>query len=145
MKKLIALFLLPFLIACNAEKIVEPVDSDVFSGQYQSVPYNSSSEEPVVILLYTQEGNKVYGTGSWNAITFNFEGTSINKHTIFTFQLNDTNMGDLNGDIDAWLGEDLSMAGGYKLWNSSTLLNGPIRFKLVKNMSKKHDQGMGSY
>ncbi len=129
------------LTSCVVEKVIEPTLSDDFSGQYQSVPYSVDEPEPIVILLLSQEGNKVYGTGSWNAITFNFEGTIINKHTILTFTLRDTNYGNINGDIDAWFGDDNSLAGGYKLWNSYQLFNGAIRFKLVQKLYKKHDQG----
>lgn len=133
-----------FLVtSCVTEKIIEPTVPNDFSGQYQSVPYSSNEPEPIVVLLLSHDGNKVYGTGSWNAITFNFEGTVINKHTILTFLLKDTNVGDINGDIDAWFGDDNSLAGGYKLWNSYQLFNGAIRFKLIQKMAKKHDQGSG--
>ncbi|MCX7797444.1 MAG: hypothetical protein N2249_02335 [Melioribacter sp.] len=146
MKKVlvVGMLIIFFVTACVTEKIVEPTVNNDYSGQYQSIPYSSNEPEPIVILLLSHEGNKVYGTGSWNAITFNFEGTVINRHTILTFTLKDTNVGNINGDIDAWFGEDNSLAGGYKLWNSHQLFNGPIRFKLVQKMEKKHDQGSGN-
>jgi|GEM_PF-1728068 len=145
MKKILMMgALIIFLVtSCVTEKIVEPTVSNDYSGQYQSIPYSPDNADPIVILLLSHEGNKVYGTGSWNAITFNFEGTVINKHTILTFTLRDTNFGNINGDIDAWFGEDNSLAGGYKLWNSFQLFNGAIRFKLVQKLEKKHDQGTG--
>ncbi|MEG8947169.1 hypothetical protein [Rosettibacter firmus] len=145
MKKVLFLgaLLIFSVTSCITEKIVEPIVSDELSGQYQSVPYTSIEAEPIVILLLSHEGNKVYGTGSWNAITFNFEGTVINKHVILTFTLKDTNVGNINGDIDGWVGNDNSIAGGYKLWNSYQLFNGPIRLKLVQKLDKRHDQGQG--
>lgn len=146
MKKILfnVISLIFIVTSCVTEKLVEPKVSNDYSGQYQSVPYSTEEPEPIVILLLSHEGNKVYGTGSWNAITFNFEGTLINKHTILTFTLKDTNVGNVNGDIDAWFGEDNSLAGGYKLWNSNQLFNGAIRFKMVQKMAKKHDQGAGN-
>lgn len=145
MKKILIMgAVIVFLVtSCVTEKIIEPTVPNDYSGQYQSIPYSPDNADPIVILLLSHEGNKVYGTGSWNAITFNFEGTVINKHTILTFTLRDTNVGNVNGDIDAWFGDDNSLAGGYKLWNSSQLFNGAIRFKLVQKLEKKHDQGAG--
>ena len=120
------------LAGCNSETTTEVVEAPNYTGQYQSVPYESSqSDNPTVILLLAQEGNKLSGTGNWNGITFNFEGTLIEKHMIVTFTLKGTNYGEINGNIDSWIGTDRSLAGGFQLWNSSTIISGAIRFKNV--------------
>ncbi len=121
------------LAGCNQEGTTEVVQPPNYTGQYQSVPYETpQSEDPLVILLLAQQGNKLSGTGSWNGITFNFDGTLIERHMLVTFVLKGTNVGDINGTIDSWIGSDKSLAGGYQLWNSSALFTGAIRFKHVK-------------
>jgi hypothetical protein len=120
------------MVGCNSESTTEVVEAPNYTGQYQSVPYESSqADNPTVILLLSQEGNKLSGTGNWNGITFNFEGTLIEKHMIVTFTLKGTNYGEINGNIDSWVGNDKSLAGGFQLWNSATILTGAIRFKHV--------------
>ncbi len=118
------------LYGCNPGESTEVAVPANYSGQYQSVPYQSSqSSDPLVVILLAQEGNKVTGTGSWNGITFNLNGTIIEKHLLITFMLKGTNLGEINGTIDSWIGHDKSLAGGYQLWNDNTVLSGAIRFK----------------
>ena len=117
-------------MGCNSESATEVVEVPNYTGQYQSVPYDSPQiENPDVVLLLAQDRNKVSGTGNWNGITFNFEGTLIEKHMIVMFVLKGTNYGEINGTIDTWVGNDKSLAGGFQLWNSLTIMNGAIRFK----------------
>ena len=115
---------------CNSESTTEVVEVPNYTGQYQSVPYESSQGgDPTVVLLLLQEGNKISGTGNWNGLTFNFAGTLLEKHLIVMFVLKGTNYGEINGTIDTWIGSDKSLAGGFQLWNSLTIINGAIRFK----------------
>ncbi len=133
--KYITLVIVPLfiMIGCNPDSTTEVVEAPNYTGQYQSVPYESSSgEDPNVVLLLSQEGGKISGVGNWNGITFNFAGTLVEKHMIVTFVLKGTNYGDINGSIDTWIGNDKSLAGGFQLWNSLTIMNGAIRFKNYK-------------
>ena len=123
-----ALFLL-FIIGCKSPGVTDPVTAPNYSGQYQTIPYDTTDVEPTVLLLLANQSNTVTGTGSWNGITFNFTGTVVDKHVLFTFNLKGTNLNDLNGSIDAFVGNDQSLAGGYKLWNPANIIVGPIRFK----------------
>lgn len=121
------------IIGCNPDSTTEVVEAPNYTGQYQSVPYESShTEDPKVVLLLTQQGGKVSGTGNWNGIVFNFDGTLVEKHLIVTFVLKGTNFGEINGSIDTWIGNDKSLAGGFQLWNSMVIMNGAIRFKNYK-------------
>ena len=129
---LIAVASIFLFFGCSKEDPTEVVQLPNYTGQYQSVPYQSAqSEDPVVILLLSQEGNKISGTGNWNGITFNFNGTLIEKHILVTFILKGTNLGEINGTIDSWIGSDKSLAGGYQLWNNTGIISGAIRFKPV--------------
>ncbi len=116
---------------CNSDTINNPVQNSNYTGQYQSVPYSDSQGDPTVVLLLAQTGNTISGTGTWNGITFNFAGTVIDNHVLINFKLTGTNIGDLNGGIDTYIGSDLSLAGGYNLFNSSYVLSGAIRFRKV--------------
>ena len=121
------------MMGCNPESTTEVVEAPNYTGQYQSVPYESSQgEDPNIVLLLSHEGNKLSGIGNWNGITFNFIGTLVEKHMIVTFVLKGTNYGDINGSIDTWIGNDRSLAGGFQPWNSLTIMNGAIRFKSYK-------------
>jgi hypothetical protein len=123
-----ALILL-LIVGCKSPGVTDPVTTPNYSGQYQTVPYESIDDEPTVLLLLANQSDAVNGTGSWNGITFNFTGTVVDKHVLFTFDLKGTNLNDLSGSIDAFVGTDQSLAGGYKLWNSGNIIVGPIRFK----------------
>jgi hypothetical protein len=119
------------MIGCNSESTTETIDPLNYTGQYQSLAYEPPQpENPIVVLLLIQEGNKLSGTGNWNGITFNFTGTLLEKHIIVTFVLKGTNYGEINGSIDTWIKNDKSLAGGFQLWNNLTIMNGAIRFKL---------------
>ena len=121
------------MIGCNPDSTTEVVEAPNYTGQYQSVPYESSrGEDPNVTLLLAQEGGKISGTGNWNGIIFNFDGTLVEKHLIVAFVLKGTNYGEINGSLDTWIGSDKSLAGGFQLWNNMVIMNGAIRFKSYK-------------
>ena len=121
-----------FFAGCNSDTINNPIQDSNYTGQYQSVPYESNSQgDPTVVLLLAQSGNTVNGTGTWNGITFNFAGTIIDNHILINFKLDGTNLGDLNGGIDTYVGDNSSFAGGYNLFNTTYVLSGAIRFKKV--------------
>jgi len=122
-------FILLLIAGCKSPDVTNPVTTPNYSGQYQTIPYDTTDVEPTVLLLLANQSNTVSGTGSWNGITFNFTGTVVDKHVLFTFDLKGTNLNDLNGSIDAFIGNDQSLAGGYKLWNPANIIVGPIRFK----------------
>jgi hypothetical protein len=122
-------FILLLVAGCKSPNVTDPVSTPNYSGQYQTIPYDSTDVEPTVLLLLNDQSSTVSGTGSWNGITFNFTGTVVDKHVLFTFDLKGTNLNDLNGSIDAFVGTDQSLAGGYKLWNPNNIIVGPIRFK----------------
>ena len=125
------MLMLIFFAGCNSDNINTPVQNPNYTGQYQSVPYDDNAGDPTVVLLLSQSGNDVSGTGTWNGITFNFSGTIIDTHVLLNFRLSGTNIGDLNGGIDTYIGTNQTLAGGYNLFNSSYILSGAIRFKKV--------------
>ena len=131
-KALMLVMLLGFVFAaCKSEDVTSPLQNPSYTGQYQSVPYGDSASDPTVILLLTESDNNLNGTGTWNGIPFNFSGTRINSHVLLNFKLTGTNIGDLNGDIDTYIGKDLTLAGGYNLFNGNYIFSGAIRFKKV--------------
>jgi len=101
------------------------------SGQYQNIPYNDGTMEPNVVLYLVQEDAKLSGIGCFNGITFNFSGALIQTHAIISFDLLNTNMGDLrNCLIDGYFGEGNFLAGGYTL--SPQMGTCKIRFRMVE-------------
>jgi hypothetical protein len=131
--RVILLVFMVVLSHCYEDNVNNPLPEPNYTGQYQSVPYNTTHSDPTVVLLLDQEGNEVSGTGYWNGLTFSFSGTIISKHILIRFDLTETNYGNLKGDIDTYAGEDKSLAGGYNLYNTYNVFSGAIRFKLVGN------------
>lgn len=120
------------LIGCTNDSVNDPISSEPnYTGQYQSVPYNSEESDPTVVLLLAQDGNSINGTGTWNGIAFSFSGTIISNHVLLKFDLTETNFGDLQGGIDTYVGNDKSLAGGYNLFNQNCVFSGAIRFRPV--------------
>ena len=131
-KHLIAFLLLLALIGCKDNNSpVEPTTVS-YSGQYQNIPYNDGTAEPTVLLYLAQDGAKLSGVGYFNNITFNFTGTLVQTHAIISFDLLNTNLGDLkNCIIDGYFGADNVLAGGYTL--APQYGTAKIRFQMMEN------------
>jgi hypothetical protein len=132
MKKIAVLItlLLISLFGCKKYEIVEPDKDTSYSGQYENVVYEDSLCEPKVILYISQEDAKLSGVGYFNNVFFNFTGTLIDRHAIISFDLLNTNVGDLkNCSIDGYFGTNYNLAGGYTL--TPYFGTTKIRFKKV--------------
>lgn len=128
---LIPLILISFY-GCKKYEIVGPERDTSYSGQYENVVYADSLNEPKVVLYISQEDSKLSGVGYFNNIFFNFSGTLIDKHAIISFDLLNTNVGDLkNCSIDGYFGSNFNLAGGYTL--SPYFGTTKIRFKKITN------------
>jgi hypothetical protein len=121
----------PLLIAGCKDNPVDTPESIDYSGQYQNVKYSSDTIEPSVTLTITQSGTDLTGTGKFNALTFSFSGKLDDNHAVITFDLLNTNVGDLrNCVIDGYFGSDNILAGGYTL--SQWMGTEKIRFKQIE-------------
>jgi hypothetical protein len=124
-------FVLAILFGCKYDDVVEPAKSISYSGQYENVYYNDTANEPKVILYLAQESSKLSGVGYFNSIFFSFSGTLIDKHAIISFDLLNTNLGDLkNCHIDGYFGDGFILAGGYTL-TAPNYGTTKIRFKKI--------------
>lgn len=132
MKRLIYLTL-PLMIfagACSDTSVSPPEMSADYSGKYENVLYNDRTVEPKVTLEVSHSGNSLSGTGTYNGIRFSFRGTVEEEHAVLTFDLLNTNAGDLRGCIiDGYFGDNKMLAGGYTL--SPSYGTEKIRFRQV--------------
>ena len=126
------LLMILLLTACKENNPVEPAASATYSGQYQNVKYDDNTIQPDVSLTIVQNGDILSGNGSFNGILFNFSGTLIQTHMVISFNLINTNVGDLkNCIIDGYFGANNFLAGGYTL--SYLYGTQKIRFEQLKS------------
>ncbi len=129
MKKVLLIFIMAGLYACNSESPVEPVKKINYSGEYQT---NYQEVQTVILYMYHDGKMSLSGTGNWNGLTFNFLGTVMDKHAILNFTLKKTSLGDLEGTIDGFFDDEGKLlAGGYMLRNEYNILQNAVSFKLV--------------
>lgn len=127
----IAALILLILAGCKENQSVAPHVSSNYSGKYANVLYNDNSIEPTVTLNLTQNDENLSGVGCFNGIEFNFSGTLVERHAVLSFDLLDTNVGDLRGcTIDGYFGDQNILAGGYTL--TSQFGTEKIRFKQLE-------------
>lgn len=127
-----AILIIPLFIAgCKDNPVDVPEVSSNYSGQYENVKYNGGTIEPSVALSISQAGTELTGTGKFNELTFSFTGKLEDNHAVITFDLLNTNVGDLrNCVIDGYFGSDNILAGGYTL--SQWMGTEKIRFKQIE-------------
>jgi len=119
MKKIIYILFIAALVFSCKENISESPVINNYSGQYENTLYNDGSVEPEVSLIITQNSSDLTGIGFFNGIYFNFAGTIDGNHAVLSFDLLNTNYGDLKGcKIDGFFGADNSLSGGYTLLSS---------------------------
>ncbi len=129
MKKVLLIFIMAGLYACNSESPVEPEKKINYSGEYQT---NYQEVQTVILYMYHDGKMSLSGTGNWNGLTFNFQGTVLDKHAILNFSLKKTSLGDLEGTIDGFFDDEGKLlAGGYMLRNEYNILQSAVSFKLV--------------
>lgn len=129
MKKVLLIFLITGIYACNPENPVEPEKKVNYSGEYQT---NVQDIQSIILYMYHDGKMTLSGAGNWNGLTFNFLGTVMEKHVILNFSLKKTSLGDLEGTIDGFFDNDGKLlAGGYMLRNEYNILQDAISFKLV--------------
>jgi len=128
------LILIAFMGCKDNNSVTEPVII-TYSGQYQNVPYNDGTLEPIVLLYLAQDGTKLSGVGYFNGIAFNFTGMLIQTHAVISFDLLNTNVGDLkNCLIDGYFGADDVLTGSYTL--SQQIGTAKIRFQMTEKASQ---------
>jgi len=117
MKKVIYISFITILVffGCKENISESPVSSN-YSGQYENSFYNDGSIEPEVTLVLSQDSDELSGLGFFNGISFNLSGKIDGNHAVITFDLLNTNYGNLKGcKIDGFFGTDNSLSGGYTL------------------------------
>ena len=127
----LGLIIIVIAAGCKESIPVQPPEAPNYSGQYQNLKYSTTDIEPTVTLNLQQNGSSLAGSGTFNDLTFNFTGTVAENHATITFDLLNTNVGDLRGCvIDGYFSSDYLLAGGYTL--SYQMGTEKIRFRLVK-------------
>lgn len=129
MKKVLLILFIAALYGCSQDNPVEPEKKINYSGEYQT---NYQEMQTVILYMYHDGKMTLSGTGNWNGLTFNFQGTVMDKHAILNFSLKKTSLGDLEGTIDGFFDDDGKLlAGGYMLRNEYNILQSAVSFKLV--------------
>ena len=129
MKKVLLILIIAGLYSCNSENLIDPEKKINYSGKY---PTNYQEIQTVILYMYHDGKMSLTGTGNWNGLTFNFQGTVMDKHAILNFSLKKTSLGDLEGTIDGFFDDEGKLlAGGYMLRNEYNILQNAVSFKLV--------------
>ncbi len=133
MKRNIFIIIISVVLIAGCKNNVDVTETPFevsYSGQYQNVFYNDGTTEPEVTIVILQDESELSGVGFFNGISFNFTGKLNDNHAVLSFDLLNTNYGNIKGCyIDGFFGSDNSFSGGYTL--SPEFGTQKIRFKYV--------------